>query len=207
LEDYLTCCYTQCVTNSRFDANYFTRYYGEQPVRTINEVGHLATAVHEMVAWWGGSIRSVLEVGAGPGDWSAWYRTMHPDVRVTSTDVSEHACEQFGHELRDIAEWAPSQPYDLVICMDVLQYLDDRAAARALRNLTTATRTVMYFDALTAFDAKHTVDRSTTDLNAHLRSGNWYHERLARGFMHAGAGLWVRKGGGIVLHELERTRR
>jgi len=91
--------------------------------------------------------------------------------------------------------------------MDVLQYLDDRAAAGALRNLTTATRSVMYFDALTTFDAKHTVDRSTTNLNAHLRSGDWYHERLSRGFVHAGAGLWVRKGSSTVLHELERTRR
>jgi len=81
------------VTNSRFDANYFARYYGERPVRTMNEIGHLAAAVHEMVAWWGGSISSVLEVGAGPGDWSTWYRTMHPDVRATSTDVSKHACE------------------------------------------------------------------------------------------------------------------
>lgn len=206
LEDYLPSCYTRRVKNSRFDEQYFARFYGEQPVRSANEVEHLAAAVHEMVSWWGGSIRSVLEVGAGPGHWSRWYRREHPRVRVLSTDVSEHACKTFGHERRNIAEWQPLQPYDLVICMDVLQYLDDRAAARALRNLTAATRSCLYFDALTAFDAKHTVDRSTTDLDAHLRSGAWYRERLSRGFVQAGAGLWVRKSGRLVLHELERTR-
>lgn len=192
--------------NSRFDEQYFSRFYGKQPVRSMNEVDHLATAVHEMVSWWGGSIRSMLEVGAGPGHWSHWYRRTHPRVRVLSTDVSEHACAQYGHQLRNIAEWKPNRPYDLVVCMDVLQYLDNPAAERAIRNLTAATRTCLYFDALTSFDAKHTVDRSATDLDAHLRSGAWYRARLERGFLQVGAGLWVRKNGGVVLHELERTR-
>ena len=192
--------------NKKFDRSYFERYYGKQPIHTVNEIAHLATAVHEMLAWWAAPVRSVLEVGAGRGDWSNWYRTLHPTVRVTSTDVSEHTCATFGHERRDIAQWAPKRPFDLVICTDVLQYLDDRAATQALRNLTTATRTCLYFDALTSFDAKHTVERSKTDLNATLRTGDWYRQRLSRGFTQAGAGLWIRKGSTVVLHELERLR-
>ena len=192
--------------NEKFDRSYFERYYGKQPIHTVNEIAHLATAVHEMLAWWAAPVRSVLEVGAGRGDWGNWYRTLHPTVRVTSTDVSEHSCATFGHKRRDIAQWAPKRPFDLVICTDVLQYLDDRAATRALRNLTTATRTCLYFDALTSFDAKHTVDRSKTDLNVTLRTGDWYRQRLSRGFTQAGAGLWIRKGSTVVLHELERLR-
>ncbi|MEY4400940.1 MAG: hypothetical protein RL072_805 [Actinomycetota bacterium] len=206
LEGYFSTCYTQWVPKSRFDENYFERFYGKHPVRSMSEVSHLAVAVHELVTWWGGKIRSVLEVGAGPGDWSNWYRDMHPQVRVLSVDVSDHACERYGHERRDIAAWRPRNPFDLVICMDVLQYLDERAASAALRNLTSATRTYLYFDALTIHDAKHTVDRTSTDLDAHLRSGSWYRERLSRGFVHAGGALWVRKGAPIVLHELEHTR-
>lgn len=192
--------------NSRFDENYFARFYGKQPVRSMNEVAHLAAAVHEMVSWWGGSIRSVLEVGAGPGDWSNWYRRFQPKVRVVSTDVSEHACARYGHQLRNIAEWAPGKPFDLVICMDVLQYLDDVSATRALRNLTVATRHFLYFDALTKHDARHTVDRESTDLDAHLRSGEWYRKHLSRGFTQVGAGLWLRKSSDVVIHELEHGR-
>ena len=98
LEGYFSACYTQWVPNSRFDAKYFERFYGKRPVRTMSEVSHLAIAVHEMVTWWNGKIRSVLEVGAGPGDWSNWYRDVHPTVRVVSVDVSEHACKKYGHE-------------------------------------------------------------------------------------------------------------
>lgn len=206
MEGYLPACYTRCVKKRRFDDTYFDRYYVERPVRTVNEVGHLAAAVHDLVAWWGGKVRSVLEIGAGPGDWSNWYRTTHPGIRVLSTDVSEHACARYGHERRDIAEWAPRRPFDLVVCTDVLQYLGDRAAARAIGNLAAATRTCLYFDALTSFDARHTVDRSATDLDVHLRSGDWYRDRLSRHFVQAGAGLWIRRTSGIVLHELERLR-
>jgi len=190
----------------QFDHQYFERYYGKQPVRSKNDVAHLATAVHEMLSWWGVPVRSVLEVGAGPGHWSNWYRKVHPKVRVVSTDISEHACRAFGHQQRNIAEWSPKRTFDLVICTDVLQYLNDRQAARAVRNLTSATRTCLYFDALTTFDARHTVDRNATDLDTHLRSGTWYRERLSRGFQQAGAGIWVRKGSSVVLHELERHR-
>ena len=204
MEGYFSACYTQWVPNSQFDAKYFERFYGKHPVRTMSEVGHLAIAVHEMVTWWNGKIRSVLEVGAGLGDWSNWYRDVHPTVRVVSVDVSEHACKKYGHEQRDIATWRPRAAFDLVICMDVLQYLDDRAATSALRNLTAATRTVLYFDALTAHDARHTVERSATDLDAYLRPGSWYRERLSRGFVQVGGGLWVRKDAQLVLHELER---
>lgn len=43
------------------------------------------------------------------GMWRDWYRTMHPRVRVRSVDVSSHACERYGHELRDIATWRPNR--------------------------------------------------------------------------------------------------
>lgn len=202
----MRCCYTRCVANQRFNKSYFDRYYGKRPVRSLHEVAHLATAVHELATWWNSPIRSVLEVGAGPGDWSNWYRTMQPKVRVMSVDVSEHACATYGHQQRDIATWSPTKPFDLVICMDVLQYLDDNHATRALRNLTKATRTLLYFDALTSFDAKYTVDRAATDLNAHLRTGDWYRRRLSRSFTQVGIGLWVRKNSPVVLHELERAQ-
>ena len=48
-----------------------------------------------------------------------------------------------------MVDFAPRTPSDLVICYDVLQYLDDRAAARAIANLARLTRAALYVSALT----------------------------------------------------------
>jgi hypothetical protein len=53
---------------------------------------------------------------------------------------------------------------------------------------------------------RNAVDKKTTDLNIYARTGDWYRKRLNRHFMQAGAGLWVARGSGTTLYELERSR-
>jgi chemotaxis methyl-accepting protein methylase len=127
-------------------------------------------------------------------------------VRVQSVDVSEHACARYGHDLRDITAWAPTKPFDLVVCQGVLQYVDDAAASRAIANLSAATRHVLYLEIPTVDDRRHVVDADATDMEIHWRTGEWYRTRLKRHFAQAGAGLWVAKSSAIALYELERAR-
>jgi hypothetical protein len=187
---------------ARFDANYYQRFYGQAGVHDHEQIAHLATAVHELCAWWGVPPDSVLDVGAGVGMWRDWYRAQHPQVHVLSVDISEHACAQWGHERRDIATWTPAEPFDLVICHGVVHYLDDAAADAALANLATATRHVLYLELPTAQDLAEVVDPERTDMDVHHRTGEWYRSRLHPHFQQAGAGLWVRRGI-VPLYELE----
>ncbi len=187
---------------SRFDDAYYRRFYGEQGAYDAERIGHLATAVHEMAAWWGVEIESVLDVGAGMGMWRDWYRDHHPQVTVRSIDVSEHACRTWGHELRDIVSWRPDRTYDLVVCHSVLQYLGDVEAALAIDHLAAATAWVMYLEAPTAGDLADLVDPERTDMDVHGRSGEWYLQQLLPSFQQVGAGLWVRRGS-IPMYELE----
>ena len=90
-----------------------------------------------------------------------------------------------------------------MICYDVLQYLDDRAAAAALANFGRLCRGVLYFSALTRYDLKHNADPERTDSNVHLRSAHWYRSRLQRQFREAGLGFWLRRGAPLTLWELE----
>ena len=46
----------------------------------------------------------------------------------------------------------PADPYDLVICYDVLQYLRDAEASRAIVNLGRVCRAALYVSALTTED-------------------------------------------------------
>ena len=191
---------------TRFGADYYRRFYGRGGVHDKNSIARLASAVHGLCSWWGVSPRSVLDVGAGPGLWRDWYQREHPKVRVVSTDVSEYACTKYGHEQRDIATWRPAKPFDLVICHGVLQYPSDTDAESAIENLAHACRHVMYLEVPTRADYRTIVDPSATDMDVHQRTGDWYRTRLERHFIQAGAGLWARKGGHVLLCELERTR-
>lgn len=190
---------------ARFDHTYYDRFYGRDGVHDDASIARLATAVHELAAWWGVQIRSVLDVGAGTGLWRDWYRATHPGVRVRSVDVSEYACRTWGHEQRDITVWRPSRRHDLVICHGVLHYVDDPAVERAITHLAAGTRHLLYLELPTAADLRDIVDPHRTDLDAYRRSGAWYRRHLSPHFRQIGAGLWTPHDG-IPMFELEAGR-
>jgi hypothetical protein len=86
----------------------------------------------------------------------------------------------------------------------VLQYLDDREAARALSNLARLSCAALYLSALTREDWRDNCDRSRTDRRVHLRSGVWYRRRLRRNFRHLGFGVWLRRDVTAIIWDLEQ---
>src|SRR5262249_17275495 len=99
-------------TSERFDAAYYSRFYGRRPVHDLRRIAHLAGGVMELAAWWRVPIRSMLDVGAGKGYWRDWLATAHPRVAYHGIDVSEHACRRYGHEQADLVTWRPAHRYD-----------------------------------------------------------------------------------------------
>ena len=192
-------------SSERFDAAYYSRFYGRRPVHDLRRIAHLAGGVMGLAAWWKIPIRSVLDVGAGKGYWREWLATAHPRVSYHGIDVSEHACRRYGHERADLASWHPPRQYDLVVCQSVLQYLDDGQATRAIGTLAEASRGLLCLEVPTSDDRLHSIDPTATDLDVHWRTGGWYHKRLATGFGEIGAGLWLSRQSNAVLFELERA--
>ena len=191
----------------RFDDTYYQRFYGHSSVHTAGQVHLLASAVHQMCAWWGLEVTSVLDVGAGPGFWRDWYRDTHPEVHVLSTDVSPYACATYGHTRADICSWTPKKRFDLVVCHSVLQYPDDGATVSAIANLGTVTKHFMYLEAPTKRDYAETVDPRSTDMDVHRRSATWYRRELTKHFRQVGAGLWQSRTSNIPMYELEMAQR
>jgi 2-polyprenyl-3-methyl-5-hydroxy-6-metoxy-1,4-benzoquinol methylase len=191
---------------TQFDADYYDRFYRRAPVHDRRRIGHLASGVVGLARWWGLPLRNALDIGAGPGLWRDWFAVNEPKIRYRSTDVSEYACERFGHEQVDIATWTPNRQYDLVVCQGVLHYLDDRSASAAITNLAAACRGVLYLEAPTLSDRSDVIDTTTTDLAVHWRTGAWYRKRLDPYFQAVGAGLYVARSSGALFYELERSR-
>jgi hypothetical protein len=110
-------------------------------------IGQLARAVTSMIAWHGGALSSVLDVGAGAGLWRDWFAKHKPKSKYRSIEVSAYACERYGHEQRDITTWCARERFDLIVCQGVLQYIPDGGADAAIVNLGTMARGFLYLEA------------------------------------------------------------
>jgi SAM-dependent methyltransferase len=192
-----------------FDRAYYERYYLDPRTAVTSRAEATARArfVAAYVEYVGCPVRTVLDAGCGVGMLRAPLLRALPRATYTGLEYSAYLCERFGWTQGSIDRFRPRTRYDLVICYDVLQYLGERAATRAIGNLAHATRGILYFSALTAEDWRNNCDRSRTDPNVHLRGGDWYRKRLRRGFHEVGTGLWVRRGAPLVLWEMERASR
>src|SRR5262245_16010207 len=109
-------------TRPAFDAAYYARFYERAATRVQGprEVARLARGITGIIEWVGGSLDSVLDVGAGPGLWRDWFAKHRPRVAYVSTDVSAYACKRYGHVRRDIVRWRARRRFDLVVCQGVL---------------------------------------------------------------------------------------
>lgn len=190
----------------RFDDQYYRRFYVDGVAHDRSQINDLATGVHHMASWWGITIRTVLDVGAGMGFWRDWYREEHPEVKVRSIDISEYACIAWGHERRDITTWRPPRPVDLVVCHSVLQYVDDESVATAVEHLAAATGELLYLELPTKRDLATIIDPKGTDLEVHHRTGKWYRTLLEPHFRQVGGGMWVPRLG-VPMYELEAAGR
>ena len=145
----------------------------------------------------------MLDAGCGIGLLRAPLQRAFPRARYTGLEYSEYLCKRYGWTHGSLADWR-ADPFDLVVCYDVLQYLDDRTAARAIVNLGRLTRGVLYLSALTAARlARELRPLAHRSRRAPARRSEWYGARLRRWFRPSGAGFWIRRGAPLSTWEME----
>lgn len=190
-----------------FDAAFYRRFYFDPrtKVTTRAETAQRARTVAALVEHLELPVRAILDAGCGLG----WMRRpllrAFPGARYTGIEVSSHICERLGWTHASIASYRTRARFDLVICYDVLQYLTDSEAARAVANLGRLCRGALFLHVPTREDWQRNADHSCSDADIHLRSTDWYRRRLARRFRHAGFGLYVRRGLPLVQWELAKS--
>ena len=192
---------------SRFDSRFYERFYVNRRTRVTSqaEMAARARTIATLVQHLDLRVRRILDAGCGLG----WMRKplirAFPSATYVGIELSEHLCQRYGWIEASLASYRSPKPFDLIVCYDVLQYLPERQAVRALTNLGRLCRGALYFHAPTDEDWQGNADRSCSDANIHLRPADWYRARLARSFDHAGFGLHVRHGVPVMQWELERA--
>lgn len=194
---------------ARFGAAYYRRHYvnPRTAVTSRREMARRAAFIAGFAAYLDLPVRSILDAGCGMGWLRAPLLRRFPRARYVGLEASEYLCARFGWRRGSIGDHRPRAPYDLVVCYDVLQYLDDVEAERAIANLARVTRGAVYFSALTREDWEEHCDQSRTDREVALRPASWYRRRLAGRFVPLGCGMHVKRGVAVQLWELERVAR
>ena len=189
----------------KFDEDYYRRYYFDPrtAVASRAEMHARARLIAALTAHAGLPVRRILEAGCGTGLLRSALRRLLPRAQYVGLETSDYLCRRYGWQQGRIEDFSARAPFDLVICYDVLQYLETPAAQRALKNFAGLCRGVLYFSALTRHDLEVNADPERTDTEVHLRSAAWYRSRLRPKFREAGLGFWLRRGAPLTLWELE----
>jgi SAM-dependent methyltransferase len=140
----------------RYDAGYFARWYHgpDALVRPelIRRKARLALAAAEHML--GREVQTVLDAGCGEAPWRAVLRRARPGLRYQGVDASEWVVRRWGRRrgirhgtLGTLDRLGFREPFDLVVCSDMLQYLPDAELRAGLRNLHVLTGGLAFIEA------------------------------------------------------------
>ena len=145
-----------------YDQTYFNRWYRDPTDRVSTRESlvrkiRMAVSVNEFLL--GREIRSVLDVGCGEAPWFGVLKRLRPKARYVGVDSSEYVVERFGDErnirlgsLGALNAVRSLRKSDLVVCADVLQYIETRDVERGLRAIRKLLGGVAYIEAFTTED-------------------------------------------------------
>ena len=192
-------------SSERFGRDYYRRFYrdGRTSVTSRVEMTARANLIAAYTRHIGCPVSSILDAGCGLGLMREPLLRALPGATYVGLEYSEYLCDRYGWVQGSLDSYRPRKPFDLVVCFDVLQYLDDTSAEKAMRNFARLCRGVLFFSALTRRDWRENADQSRTDSDVTMRTGAWYRKRLAKNFRPIGAGFWIRRDAPLVTWELE----
>ncbi len=191
-----------------YDKAYFDRWYrGEDAPRGEEELRRsvaLAVAVTESIL--NRDLRSVLDVGAGEGRWQPILYELRPQASYIGIEPSPYSVERFG-EVRNLRQGSFEElhlhtfdePFDLVICADVLHYLPDEEVLAGMDELADLVGGAAFLEVFTDGDPVEG-DRD----GFHRRPAEWYRASFeAAGLRPLGMQMWIHEELAADLDDME----
>jgi SAM-dependent methyltransferase len=188
-----------------FDRSYYDRFYRNPRTRAVTPAAAARQAkfIAAYLRYLDLPVRRILDIGCGTGITLRALGREFPSARVHGVEYSDYLCERYGWERGSVVDYASDAAWDLVVCNDVLAYLDAKACAKALANIATLSRGAAFLGILTA-DDEGQYDRARTDPQQHRRPAAWYRSRLGRAFVSVGGGLYLKQPLNVTVWTMDR---
>jgi hypothetical protein len=190
----------------RFDKAYYDRFYRNPATRAVTPAGarRQAQFIAAYLRHLGIEISRILEIGCGTGLLLRALGRQFPRAEARGVEFSDYLCRRYGWEPGSVVDFRPDRPADLVVCNDVLGYLDDASCSRALENLAAITGQALYLGVLTREDLP-LCDPARTDTSQRTRRADWYRRRLDAHFLNVGGSVYLRKPVTVAVWQLEQA--
>lgn len=208
------------LATKQYDKSYFDRWYRD-PAQAVILGSHLerrvrlALAAAEYVLE--REVRSVLDVGCGEAPWRGILRRLRPRARYAGLDPSPYAVARYGKRrgialagVGDLGTPAVSAalkqlgarpPYDLIVCSDVLHYVQTPDLVRGLRAIA---RWVGGGVAFLEFFTREDDTEGDTESFEPRKAGTYTRLLRAAGLTHLGLHCYVGRHVGRSIMTFER---
>jgi SAM-dependent methyltransferase len=161
-----------------YDRAYFDHWYRHPTDRvstreSLRRKVRMAVSVAEFLL--GRRIRTVVDIGCGEAPWFPILRSLRRDVRYVGVDSSDYVLARYGRarnikrgSLAQLDRMRLPRSVDLVICADVLQYVETSDVERGLKAIRRMLGGVAYVESFTTADMmegdrEHWHDRSAAE--------------------------------------------
>lgn len=189
----------------QFDAAYYQRFYLDPNTRAASPVEQQRQAafIASYIKYLQLPVTRILDVGCGLGTLLKAVGEHFPDAECVGVELSAYLCDTYAWQRGSVVDYHDN-PFDVVICSDVLGYLNNKDCAKALKNLTELCEGALYLSVITAEDLE-ICDPDHTDMQQHARAHQWYAKRLQTNFTAVGGGLFLRKPLSVPLWRMEQA--
>ncbi len=176
-----------------FDEQYYQRFYHDPKTRAASPAyaRRQATFVASYLKYLELPVTRIIDVGCGVGRVLRGLGKAYPKATLRGVEYSEYLCKRYGWTQGSVVDYT-EKPFDLVVCNDVLAYLDNPACKKAIKNLAALSRGALFLGVITEEDLG-VLDEDRTDSEQFLRKKAWYIRQLKPHFLNVGGGLYLRK--------------
>lgn len=196
---------------SHYDRRYFDKWYRHPSHRVktrqdmTRQLGFIVSATEYLLER---PLRTVLDVGCGEGNWSSVLRGLRPRAKYVGVDGSEYAVKRYGKRrnlrlgsLGTIGSIGLKGPFDLILCLGVLNYVADDELRQGLRQLHGLAGGLAYLEIFTRSD-----DASGDFRRSAARWPVWYRAVIRRaGFVPLGLHCYLPRDLAFHAAALERA--
>lgn len=195
-----------------FDRAYYDRWYRHprHRIATPAEIRRRAALALGVAEWaLGRAVRRVLDVGCGEALWRAPLLGLRPALSYHGVDPSPYVVHRFGRRrgiqlgsFGGLAGLPLADEYDLIVCADVLHYVDAAGVRAGLAGVADRLGGVAYLPVVTSADDVEGDVRGLV-----RRTPPWYRARFREaGLVPLGLECYVRRDALRGLTALERWR-